>query len=109
MWDTHLKSLKEHTTRLRFFIFCVKLDLAGAPEPGFLQCGRITKVGGGVREFVVRGAVILAAARGQATRTRNQDTGTVKWTIKTLSSHLVTRRFNSPTNSLRTSHARGEP
>eukprot|EP00976_Prorocentrum_cordatum_P010716 213551-Prorocentrum_minimum.AAC.1 len=27
MWDTHLKSLKEHTTRLRFFIFCVKLDL----------------------------------------------------------------------------------
>eukprot|EP00976_Prorocentrum_cordatum_P089488 1187744-Prorocentrum_minimum.AAC.1 len=37
------------------------------------------------------------------------DTDTVKLTVKPLFSHLVTREFNSPTNSLRTSYVRVEP
>eukprot|EP00959_Pyramimonas_sp_CCMP1952_P374741 7848305-Pyramimonas_sp.AAC.2 len=37
------------------------------------------------------------------------DTDTVELTDKTLSTHLVAREFNSPTNSLRTPHVRVEP
>eukprot|EP00959_Pyramimonas_sp_CCMP1952_P167663 3504220-Pyramimonas_sp.AAC.2 len=34
---------------------------------------------------------------------------TEELTVKTLSSHLLTREFNSPTNSLRTPYVRAEP
>eukprot|EP00976_Prorocentrum_cordatum_P095135 1190064-Prorocentrum_minimum.AAC.4 len=37
------------------------------------------------------------------------DTDTVELTVKTLLSHLITREFNSPTNSLRTQYVRVEP
>eukprot|EP00976_Prorocentrum_cordatum_P103894 1193653-Prorocentrum_minimum.AAC.1 len=37
------------------------------------------------------------------------DTDTVKLTVTTLSSHLITREFNSPTNYLRTPYVRVEP
>eukprot|EP00959_Pyramimonas_sp_CCMP1952_P117646 2459356-Pyramimonas_sp.AAC.1 len=35
------------------------------------------------------------------TDTLGLDTDTVKWTVKSLSSRLVTRKFNSPANSSR--------
>eukprot|EP00959_Pyramimonas_sp_CCMP1952_P088828 1858581-Pyramimonas_sp.AAC.1 len=37
------------------------------------------------------------------------NTDTVKVTVKTLISHLVTRKFNSPVRSLRTPYVRIEP
>eukprot|EP00959_Pyramimonas_sp_CCMP1952_P376739 7890640-Pyramimonas_sp.AAC.1 len=37
------------------------------------------------------------------------DTDTVEVTVKTLLSHLVTRKFNSPTIVLRTAYVRVEP